>query len=71
MDQRRWTIGIDWTDQGVCDTDEIVVLATSRREAEAKARQRWWKTNGAVWPDIRVCRVYALRVGGRPLATEN
>lgn len=63
----RWVVCVEWVDQDNFDADEIVVMAMSQVEAEATARQHWWKTNGAEWPSCRVRAVRAIRKDNRNL----
>ena len=67
----RWVVLVEWVDQENFDADEIVVMAMTRVEAEAMARQHWWKTNGAEWPSCRVRAVNAIRKDNRLLIDIN
>jgi hypothetical protein len=64
---KNYTVLVEWEDQGVCDADEIVVRAVTKRQATSIARQRWWKTNSAAWPSCRIRAVRTIRENGRLL----
>ena len=62
---KNYTVLVEWEDQGICDADEIVVRAGTKRQATAIARHRWWKTNGAKWPSCRIRTARTICENGR------
>ena len=62
--RKRWTFAIGWEHDGVCDADEVTVMARNAQEAEAAATQKWLRTIGAEWPGVNVCQAILLRGGG-------
>lgn len=58
--QRRYVVFVDWSDEGVEDTDEISVFACDEAEARAKASVKWAETVVPQWPECRIVSMTAL-----------
>ena len=56
----RYTIVIDWTDNGVSDADEIQVRADCAENAVRTARARWKSAIRDEWPGCRLVRAWVL-----------
>lgn len=60
MAARKWIVAIDWIDNEVEDTDEVVVFAKTSDEAKRIACERWSSAIGARWPHCRLCKAWIL-----------
>lgn len=62
---KKFTILVEWEDGMDMDADEIVVSATTKSQARAKARRLWSKTIGAEYPFCRITATRTICENGR------
>jgi len=55
-----YTVICEWSDSGVEDADEVIVVTSTPAQAAEKAREKWLRTIGSQWPHCRLTSVFAL-----------
>jgi hypothetical protein len=56
----RYTVVCQWSDSGVEDADEVIVVTPTPAQAVAKAREKWLRTIGSQWPRCQLTEAFVL-----------